>query len=61
LVPSLAEGELADLLDVAPGSPTLKFVEVGYDVKNEPLALAYIYFREPFIRFHALRRVTPIP
>ncbi len=60
LVPCVADSALAELLQVQAGSPTLKFLEVFYDVKNEPLVLAHIYFREPMIRFHALRRVTPV-
>lgn len=58
LVPTVAEGELAQLLEIAPGTPTLKFVEVSYDVKNEPLVWSTIYFRHTFIRFHALRKVS---
>jgi GntR family transcriptional regulator len=55
-----AQDELACLLDVAPGSPTLSFSEVFYDVKNEPLVLAHIYFREQLVRFQALRKVSPV-
>jgi GntR family transcriptional regulator len=60
LVPSLAEGEMVDALDVAPGNPILKFIDVVYDAKDEPLALMHIYFREPLIRFQALRKVPSI-
>jgi GntR family transcriptional regulator len=55
-----AHRELARLLDVAPGSATLEFSEVFYDLKNEPLVLAHIYFRDQLIRFHALRKVSPV-
>jgi GntR family transcriptional regulator len=55
-----ADDELARLLDVAPGSPSLEFVEVFYDGKNEPLVLAHIFFQHEMIRFHALRKVAPV-
>jgi len=58
LVPSVAQGEVAELLAVAAGSPLLKFEEVIYGLHNEPLVQALIYFREPLIRFHALRKVS---
>ena len=58
--PWLAGDDLAELFGVAPGSPTLKFVEVFYDARNEPLVLDNIYYCEPFIRFHALRKVSPV-
>ena len=60
LLPVLADDELAQLLQVKPGSALLKFVEVFYDVKNEPMVFAYIYFNESLIRFHALRKVSPV-
>ncbi len=56
----LAEGELAQLLGVASGSPVLQFFETSYDARNEPLVLSRIYFRQPLIRFQALRKVTPV-
>ena len=55
-----AQDELAALLQVAPGSATLEFVEVSYDARNEPLVLANIYFRDQLIRFQALRKVAPV-
>jgi GntR family transcriptional regulator len=58
--PRLVDGCLAELFGVAPGSPTLNFVEVFYDARNEPLVLANIYYCEPFIRFHALRKVSSV-
>jgi GntR family transcriptional regulator len=58
--PWLVDADLAQLFGVPAGSPTLKFVEVFYDARNEPLVLANIYYCEPFIRFHALRKVSPV-
>jgi GntR family transcriptional regulator len=59
LVPILAEGEVAELLEVPAGSPLLKFEEIFFSIHNEPLVQAMIYFHEPMIRFHALRKVSP--
>jgi DNA-binding GntR family transcriptional regulator len=58
IVPSLAEGEAAEILEVPSGSAQLKFVEVFFDAKNQPLVLATVMFREPLIRFHALRKIV---
>ena len=60
IVPSLAEGEAAEILEVPAGSAQLKFVEVFFDTKNQPLVLATVLFREPLIRFHALRKIVPL-
>ena len=60
LVPILAEGELAELLGVACGTPTLKFIEISYDTKNAPLVFANVFFRHPIIRFHALQKVASV-
>jgi DNA-binding GntR family transcriptional regulator len=60
LVPVLAEGEVAALLETPPNSAVLKFVEVFYTARNQPLVLATIHFRDPLIRFHALRKMLPL-
>ncbi len=60
LEPIVAEGELAELLGVAAGSPTLKFIEISYSSKNEPLVFANVFFRHPIIRFHALQKVATL-
>jgi GntR family transcriptional regulator len=60
LIPALAPAEVAPLLDVPAGSPLLHFVEVFYSPRNQPLVLASIYFRDPLIRFHALRKLVPL-
>ena len=60
LLPAVADDELSGLLQLQPGSPLLKFIEVFYDVKNEPLVLAYIHFNAALIHFHALRKVSPV-
>ena len=60
MVPTLAEGEAADSLQLAPGTAILKFVEVFYSTKNKPLVLASVHFRDPLIRFHALRKMSQV-
>ncbi len=60
LIPALVPAEVAPLLDVPPGSPLLQFVEVMYSPRNQPLVLASIFFRDPLIRFHALRKLVPL-
>lgn len=60
LVPTVAAAEVAELLAVPPGSPQLRFVEVFYSARNQPLVLASIDFRDPLIRFHALRKLLPL-
>jgi GntR family transcriptional regulator len=60
LLPALADEALSRLLALEPGTPLLKFIEVFYDAKNAPMVLAYIYFNAALIRFHALRKVSPV-
>jgi GntR family transcriptional regulator len=60
IIPSLADAETAELLAVPAASPLLRFDEVFYDSKNEPLVMATILFREPLIRFHARRKIMPL-
>ena len=60
LVPTAASAEVAELLAVPPGSPQLRFVEVFYSPRNQPLVLARVDFRDPLIRFHALRKLLPL-
>ena len=60
LVPTVAAAEVAELLAVPAGSPQLQFVEVFYSPRNQPLVLATVTFREPLIRFHALRKLLPL-
>jgi hypothetical protein len=56
----VTEAEVAAQLGVPAGSPQLRFVEVFFSARNEPLVLATIDFRDPLIRFHALRKMVPL-
>lgn len=58
IIPTVANEELAHLLDIQAGSAVLCFDEVFYNMRNKPLGQASVYFRDPLIRFHALRRMT---
>jgi GntR family transcriptional regulator len=60
IIPSLTEGDAAKQLDTPAGSAVLKFVEVFFGEKDQPFVLATILFREPLIRFHALRKIVPL-
>ena len=60
LIPTLASEVVAPLLGVPAGGPLLHFVEVMYSPRNQPLVLASIFFRDPLIRFHALRKLVPL-
>jgi GntR family transcriptional regulator len=58
IIPTVVDSELAQLLDISAGSAALCFDEVFYNSRNKPLGQASVYFRDPLIRFHALRRMT---
>lgn len=58
IIPCVADGELSERLQIPEGQPALKFVEVFYSRNNKPLALVKVYFRDPIIRFHALRKMS---
>ena len=60
VIPSLAEGQAAEHLGAPAGSALLKFVEVFFGEKDQPFVLATVLFREPLIRFHALRKIVPL-
>lgn len=60
IVPCVADQGLAEYLGIEPGQPILKFSEVFYSTSNAPLVLATVYFRDPLIRFHALRQLTTV-
>jgi DNA-binding GntR family transcriptional regulator len=58
IIPSLVEGDLVARLGVAAGQTCLQFNEVFYSPSNQPLAQATVFFRDPIIRFHALRKMS---
>ena len=56
IVPVVAGGETAALLQVAAGTPLVSFDETGYNEANEPIVKAYSYFRDDLLRLRLLRR-----
>ena len=56
IVPVIAEGETAALLQVPPGTPLVSFDETGYNEDNEPILKAWSYFRDDLLRLRLLRR-----
>lgn len=58
IIPCAAQGEPAVLLKIDSGQAVLNFMEVFYSQSSKPLAVATVYFRDPLIRFHALRKMS---
>lgn len=56
IVPRVAEGEIARLLHLQPGTPSLEFVETGYSDANEPVLLSSVTYSDALIRFTVLRK-----
>lgn len=56
IVPLAATGEMADLLQITPGTPLVSFEETGYNDLNEPIIKAHSYFRDDLLRLRLLRR-----
>lgn len=56
IVPLVATGEIAALLQIDPGTPLLSFDETGYNDLNEPIIKAHSYFRDDLLRLQLLRR-----
>lgn len=56
ILPQVAGDELGPLLDIAPGSPLLRFDEVGFNTLNKPVLFSRVYYRDQYIRFSVLRK-----
>lgn len=56
IVPLVATGEIANLLQIEPGTPLVSFDETGYNDLNEPIIKAHSYFRDDLLRLRLLRR-----
>jgi GntR family transcriptional regulator len=56
IVPLVATGETAALLQIEPGTPLVSFDETGYNDLNEPIIKAHSYFRDDLLRLRLLRR-----
>ena len=56
ILPQVAGDDLTPLLDVPPGSPLLRFDEVGFNSLNKPVLFSRVYYRDQYIRFSVLRK-----
>lgn len=56
IVPVALDAAAASALDLAAGTPTISFDEVGYDQDNEPVVRATSWFRDDLLRFRLIRR-----
>ena len=56
IVPVIAQGDLAAVLDVRPDTALFSFEEIGYNTDNQPVVKAVSYFRDDLIRFRLIRR-----
>jgi len=55
-VPILANGSVAENLNVPKSAPLLSLEEVGYSEDNTPILKAYSYFRDDLLRLRFIRR-----
>jgi DNA-binding GntR family transcriptional regulator len=56
IVPVVVKGDLARVLHVPAGSALISFQETGYNDENEPIVMAYSYFRDDLLRLRIMRR-----
>ena len=56
IVPRRCGEELAKILQVKPWQPLLQSTGVVYSVENNPIMVSASHYREPFIRFHVVRK-----
>jgi GntR family transcriptional regulator len=56
IVPVVASPDLAQTLQVAPGTPLISFAEIGYNDENEPILRADSYLRDDLLRLRLIRR-----
>jgi len=56
IVPAVASPEIAEILHLQPGSPLLRFEEIGYDSDGIPIYLSSTSYHDNFIRFSVLRK-----
>lgn len=56
IVPTIANQELANLLDMEPSQPLLRIDEIGYNQEGKPVIFTRAFYRDRFIRFSILRK-----
>lgn len=56
ILPQVADGDLSRLLDIPPGSPLLRFDEVGFNNLNKPVLFSRVYYKDQYVRFSVWRK-----
>ena len=56
LLPAVAEGELAEILQLEPGTPVLYIEEVDYDVDGNPILFSRQYFVSDYFQYNIIRK-----
>jgi len=56
IVPRVAVAEIAERLELEPGTPGLEFVETSYSDANEPVLVSNIFYSDSLIRFAVFRK-----
>ncbi len=56
IIPTVADEELAGLLDMEPGQPLLRIDDVGYNEEGKPVIYSRAFYKDKFIRFSLLRK-----
>jgi GntR family transcriptional regulator len=56
IIPTAASPQIAEILNLQPGSPLLCIEEVGYDADGKAVVLHTAYYHDNFVRFSLLRK-----
>ena len=56
LKPVVAQGELAETLQVEPGTPVMYIEEVDYDVEGRPILFSKQYFVSDYFQYNIIRK-----
>jgi GntR family transcriptional regulator len=55
IIPDLVDEYLSRSLNMEHGEPLLRFEEVGFNTKNQPVLYSRIHYNDQFVRFSVLR------
>ena len=56
LLPVVADEKIAQILNIAPGTPLLYIEEVDYDVDGNPILFSRQYFVSDYFEYNILRK-----
>lgn len=56
IVPTVASPQIAEILNLKPGSPLLRIEEVGYNADGTAVVLHTAHYHDNFVRFSLLRK-----